>query len=71
VHRVHRHVPSAQVQQLEQFRKGGDLVGLAVYGDLADAQADVGGERVQQMKSSDAASAWCMDWAVVLRRRVT
>jgi len=52
---VHRHVPPAQVQKPEQFREGGDLVGLAVHGDLADAQADVGGERVQQMKSPDAA----------------
>jgi len=55
VQRVHRHVPPTQVQQPEQFRERRDLVGLAVHGDLADAQADVGGERVQQMKSSDAA----------------
>ncbi len=53
--RVHRHVAPAQVQQPEQFRQGGGLVGLAVHGDLADAQADVGGERVQQVKGLDAA----------------
>jgi len=52
---VHRHVPPAQVQKPEQLRKGGDLVGLAVHGDLADAQADVGCERVQQVKGADAA----------------
>jgi len=55
VQRVHRHVPPAQVQQPEQFRERRDLVGLAVHGDLADAQADIGGERVQQVKGWDAA----------------
>jgi hypothetical protein len=55
VQRVHRHVPPTQVQQPEQFRERRDLVGLAVHGDLANAQADIGGERVQQVKGRDAA----------------
>lgn len=50
VQRIHRHVPPAQVQQLEQLRECGDLVGLAVHGHVADAQADIGGKRVQQAK---------------------
>lgn len=55
VQRIHRHVLPAQVQQREQLRQGGDLVGRAVHGDLAHAQADIGGKRVQQVKGWDAA----------------
>lgn len=59
VQRVHRHVPAAQVQQLQQLRQGGDLVGLAVHGHLADAQADVGCERVQQVQRRNATPGVC------------
>ena len=52
---AHRHVASAQVQQPKQLRECGDLVGRAIHGDLADAQAHVSGERVQQVKGWDAA----------------
>ena len=54
VQRVHRHVLPAQVQQSQQIGKSGDLVGLAIHGDLAEAKANVGCECVQKVQGRTA-----------------